>query len=160
MLPPAGLLVQRLVVPEPDRGDVDQLGGGLSEAGVEREWPDVGTVLPQVHALDERLLVARALVEGPVVAGGAGAHPSSHRRAVAIDLLVGEQAGDHDEAVAPERLDHVVAQQLVALRIGHGHRIVSITSISGAVVLRLRPSHTESIQILLACQRHLSRCPK
>ena len=60
----AGLLVERLVVPEPDRVDAEQLGGGLAEPRVERERPDVGVVLPEVHALHERLLVAALLRAG------------------------------------------------------------------------------------------------
>ena len=72
----AGLLVQRLVVPQAHGVDAEQLGGGLAEAGVERERPDVGAVLPQVHALDERLLVAALLGERAVVARGAGRTPA------------------------------------------------------------------------------------
>ena len=70
----AGLLVQRLVVPQPDGVDAEQLGRRLAEAGVERERADLGEVLPQVHALQERLLVAALLGERTIVAGGAVVH--------------------------------------------------------------------------------------
>ena len=71
--------------------------------GVERERADVGMVLPQVHALHERLLVAALLLERDDVAGGALVHRRGDGLLVAVEL-VAEQIGYHHEPVAPERL--------------------------------------------------------
>ena len=73
--PPAGLLVERLVVPQAHGVDAEQLGRGLAEPRVERERADVGEVLPQVHALQERLLVAALLRERDGVGRGAMPRP-------------------------------------------------------------------------------------
>ena len=59
-------LVQRLVVPEPQRVDAEQLARGLPDALMERERTERGVVLPEVDALLERLLVRRAFFERPV----------------------------------------------------------------------------------------------
>ena len=54
-------LVERLVVPQPHLVRAQQGRRGLAEPWVERERRDAGTVLPQVDALVERLLVGGAL---------------------------------------------------------------------------------------------------
>ena len=90
--------------------DPEQLGGGLAEPRVERERPHVGVVLPEVHALDERLLVAAPLRERRVVARGARrAPPAVTALAVAVELVVVQEVGDDHVAVAAERLDQRLA---------------------------------------------------
>jgi len=72
--PPAGALVERLVVPEPDRTDAEQLCCRLTHPRMEHERCDIGVVLPQVDALHERLLVPGLLLERcRVVTGASGA---------------------------------------------------------------------------------------
>ena len=103
----AGQLVQRLVVPHPQGVDAEQLSGDLPDALVERQRPDVGVVLPQVHALDERLLVAALVGQRAVVAATAPLHRGGDGGAVAVDLVVGQEIGHDDEPVLPEALDEL-----------------------------------------------------
>ena len=57
-LAPAGLLVQRLIVPDADGVHAEEARRRLSHPRVEGEWANVGAVLPEVLALNEGLLVA------------------------------------------------------------------------------------------------------
>ena len=66
-LAPAGLLVERLVVPDAGRRRRRAVGRRLGDDGMEGQRPDVRAVLPQVLALDEALLVARLLGQRPGV---------------------------------------------------------------------------------------------
>ena len=56
-------LDQRLVVPHAAGVDLHQFRRDLADLGVEGERRDVGAVLPQVHALQERLLVVVPLLQ-------------------------------------------------------------------------------------------------
>ena len=60
-LPPASLLVERLVVPNPDGVDAEQPRGGLGDQWVKGQRADLGAVLPEVLALRETLFIARLL---------------------------------------------------------------------------------------------------
>ena len=85
----AGLLVQRLVVPQPDAVDAEQLGRGLTERGWNVSGRIVGIVLPQVDALVERLRVRGALLERRRVAlavrdGFASRAPRSESSSAAV----------------------------------------------------------------------------
>ena len=66
-LPAAGLLVERLVVPQADPLDPEQLGGRPRHPGVKVQRSDLGVVLPQVLALDEGLLIAGLLRQDAAV---------------------------------------------------------------------------------------------
>ena len=59
-------------------------------------------VLPEVHALHERLLVAALLVERRVVERGAVRDGLGDEPAVPVELVVRDEVRDHDEAVALE----------------------------------------------------------
>ena len=56
-LPAVRFLVECLVVPDPYRGCVEKVGRHLAQACVEGQSPNVDSVLPEVHALDEALFV-------------------------------------------------------------------------------------------------------
>ena len=101
---PARFLVERLVVPQAHAVDAEQLGRGLAERGVERQRPDRGVVLPQVDALVERLRVRVAFLERRRIAL-ARRHRVGHQRFVEVELGLGQQPVDDDEAVASEAFD-------------------------------------------------------
>ena len=108
-LAPARLLVERLVVPEPDGVDAEQAGAAVSAiGGVEGQRPDVGAVLPEVLALGEALLVARLLGQrSGCRAGCAGPRPRRRPLRTRRELVGVEQVRHHDEAVAPEVVDEL-----------------------------------------------------
>ena len=72
-----------------------------ADARVERQRPHLGMVLPEVHALLERLLVPGLLGQRPAVAGLAIGHRVGDERAVAVELVVGEQAGARPRSRPP-----------------------------------------------------------
>ena len=106
----ARLLVQGLVVPEADDRDAQQLGGRLPERGVEREGPDRGVVLPEVHALHERLLVPALRLERHGVLHRAGGDGVGHEAAVPVELVGVEEVGHDHEPVSLEGLDPLLVQ--------------------------------------------------
>ena len=118
---PAGLLVERLVVPEPHGLDTEQLGRRPSERLVEGERADLREVLPEVHALQERLLVPALLLERDGVARGPVPHGLRDERAVVIELVNREQPGDDDVALLPKLLHELGRHQPLALDQRH-HR--------------------------------------
>ena len=110
-LAPARLLVERLVVPDPDGVDPEQSGRRFGDDGVERERADVGAVLPEVLALREALLVARLLGQRAGVVPAAPGDGLVDRRPEAGQLVGAQQIGHHHEAVAPEVLDQLGRQR-------------------------------------------------
>jgi hypothetical protein len=110
-LPATGLLVERLVVPQADPLDPEQLGGGPGHPGVEVERPHLGIVLPQVLALDKRLLVAGFLGQRAAV----WLLPLHDRLrdggAEVVELAGRQQVGDHHETAGPERVGQVGGDQ-------------------------------------------------
>ena len=97
---PACPLVERLVVPEPQRVDAEQAGCGLPDRVMKGKRADGGEVLPEVDALLERLLIGRALRERSRIGVRTRVHGPGDERREVIELGVGEQALDDDEAVA------------------------------------------------------------
>jgi len=87
----ARLLVERLVVPEPDARHTEQRGRRFADARMEREPAHRRRVFPQVDALQERLLVARLLFELAPVARRAHPHRRVDRRAKSFDLAPFDQ---------------------------------------------------------------------
>src|ERR1700722_8634954 len=69
---------------------------------MERERADRGRVLPQIDALNERLLVGRLVAELAIVEALAARDSLIDGRAVPLELVGAEQIGHHDEPVAPE----------------------------------------------------------
>src|SRR5947208_1290499 len=99
----AGFLVERLVVPQPKGAHTEEVTGHPSDALVEGEASNFWMVFPQVHALDERLLVAAALLEGyDVGVAASGGDRCGDRRFVRIQLARAEEIGDDDIPVSPE----------------------------------------------------------
>jgi len=71
---PAGLLVQRLIVIQPDTVDVEQLGGDTGEASAENESPREFVVPNDSTSLHERPSVGVALLEwAPIPSASVGA---------------------------------------------------------------------------------------
>ena len=89
-LPPTGLFVERLVVPDPDRPDPEQPGRRLGDHGMEGQRPHLRAVLPQVLALREALLVARLLGQGPGVVPAAPRDPFVDCGAITHQLIGGQ----------------------------------------------------------------------
>src|SRR5690606_18939951 len=112
----AGLLVERLVVPQAQAVGSDEGGRDRADARVEGERPHVRAVLPEVHALLEALLVERLLGERAPVVRHAARDARVDGRAVALELLVLEHALDDDEAVAAIALDQLGADVHAASR--------------------------------------------
>ena len=100
--PPAGFLVQRLIVPQPKGIDAQQSRRRLAHDRMERERANRGRIFPQVDALDERLFVRRLLAELAVVEALAPRHRFIDGGAVTLEFVHVEQVGHHDETVAPE----------------------------------------------------------
>ena len=110
-LAPARLLVERLVVPDPDGVDPEQSGRRFGDDGMERERADVGAVLPQVLALREALLVARLLGQCAGVVPAAPGDGLVDRRPEAHHLVGAQEIRHHHEPVAPEVLDELGRQR-------------------------------------------------
>ena len=80
----------------------------MADPLVKRQQRDLAVVLPQVHALDERLLVAAALGQRrDIDALPAATHPGRDGGLEVLDLFGREQVGHDHVAVALERLDDV-----------------------------------------------------
>ena len=89
-------------MPEPEFLDAEQSRGRLANNRMERERADRGRVLPQIDALNERLLVGRLVAELAIVEALAARDSLIDGRAVPLELVGAEQIGHHDEPVAPE----------------------------------------------------------
>ena len=85
--PAARLLIQRLVVPQAEFLDAEQSCGRLADNWMESERADGGRVLPQIDALNERLLVGRLVAELAIVETFAARDRFIDGGAVAIEFV-------------------------------------------------------------------------
>src|SRR5262249_9665492 len=76
--PTSRLLVERLVVPQPQRRHAEQRRRRAGDSLVEGEQSYAGVVLPEIDALLEGLLVAALLGERPAIPRRAGRHGGVH----------------------------------------------------------------------------------
>jgi hypothetical protein len=74
---------------------------------VEHQRPNAREVLPQVHALDEGLLVEAFLGQGPAIERLSPGHPLIDRIAEGDHVSGRQQAGDVDKAVPPIGRDDI-----------------------------------------------------
>ena len=105
-----GLLVERLIVPDPHGLGTQHLRSHLGQPRVESRGAYVGMILPQIHALDEGLLVERLLFHGALIAEGPVGHRHIHRRTEILDLGITECTPDHQESIPAEILDLTLCQ--------------------------------------------------
>ncbi len=105
---PAGLLVERLVVPEPYGLDAEQLRRRLGDAGMEIERADVRRSPPRGSGTGRSSARSATSRRGPgVVRGCAGRRPRRRPTRTGPARLAGQELGHHDETVPPEILDQL-----------------------------------------------------
>ncbi len=116
---PAGLFVQRLVVPQAHAVRFQQCRCRGTELRMKRERTDAGMVFPQTHALDKRLLVKVFIEQCAVIVGSSMRHGGVDLLAEMIEFLVREEVFDQQEAVGPETLDLRLTQSCLLNRCRH-----------------------------------------
>ncbi len=116
-----GLLVQGLVVVEPDTLDLEQVGGDPGERPAKHKVPHHRALLPQVHHLKKRPIIGRALLKRQRL-GVQGDRQTCDLASVVSEHLGRQHIPQMNEAVPAKGRQNTVINGIVAMDVGVGCR--------------------------------------